>query len=138
MGLKYWHVCENVISEMLKTGNVHTVKGYELITDEDYDEQTRWSDFNVAIPILFNLYHGIELNLKGLIAASGGEVTRSHKLSELKAQLQERCDSKALISFFDGHVDLEKVPDILQEFFTENKITPDEYYLALRYPYVLV
>ena len=135
LGFKYWHVSENVIQEMLKTGNIHTVTGTEEISNELYDQTTRWSDFNVAIPVLFNFYHGIELNLKGLISAGGGDVPKTHRLTDLYELLKQHCDKAEILSFFHTHLHVDTQPDILRSFYDTNSISPDDYYIALKYPY---
>jgi hypothetical protein len=58
---KYLILVQNILNESIKIGNKH------FVTDGDYSENTRWSDFNIFIPTLFNFYHGLELLMKGLI-----------------------------------------------------------------------
>lgn len=38
---------------------------------QNYYQKTKWNDFNIGVPILFNFYHGLELCMKGLLQEIG-------------------------------------------------------------------
>ena len=62
----YFFLVRNVLEENVKQGNLHLVTLDKEISEEEYDEMTKWSDFNI-FPILFNFYHGLELLMKGFL-----------------------------------------------------------------------
>jgi hypothetical protein len=72
----------NSIEELEKQGNKNLLFFDGNLSEDEswlkYDQQTNWNDNNIAIPVLFNFYHGIELVLKGLILKCGGEIQKGH------------------------------------------------------------
>ena len=68
----YFFLVRNVLEENVKQGNLHLVTLDKEISEEEYDEMTKWSDFNI-FPILFNFYHGLELLMKGFLPASDND-----------------------------------------------------------------
>ena len=100
---------------------------------DKYEELTRWNDFNIGVPILFNFYHGLELMLKGLILECGGNLeAKNHKLSNLLGKLKssESPPSDGVIQIFDKYVN--HGPFI--EFFNSNDSNIDNFYQLLKYP----
>jgi len=75
LGYNFLQLTINSIEELENQGNKNLLfLDGNLSEDESwlkYDQQTKWNDNNIAIPVLFNFYHGIELVLKGLILKSG-------------------------------------------------------------------
>ena len=69
---QFWNLVRESINEMEKINNVNLlISGYDSnISDaesfEIYEEKTKWNDFKIGVPVLFNYYHGLELLMKGL------------------------------------------------------------------------
>ena len=112
-----------------------------IITDADgeksnsdkYEQQTRWSDFNIGVPILFNFYHGLELMLKGLILEYGQSLeSKDHKLSQLLIKLKsgDSVPSDKIIQIFEKYVN----HGPFFEFFKSNDLNTDNFYELLKYP----
>ena len=101
---------------------------------EIYDEKTRWNDFKIGVPILFNYYHGLELLMKGLLQEIDVELqNKNHKLTEYYSEIHSHKDklSPQLIEV-TGHFLKEDNP--FENFFRENGGSVDDFYIMLRYP----
>jgi hypothetical protein len=101
---------------------------------ENYYQKTKWNDFNIGVPILFNFYHGLELCMKGLLQEVGIKPTnKTHKLNGYFKLIKE---NKSLfipeIITSIGKVLDENNP--FSEFFKSNNSNVDNYYQLLRYP----
>jgi hypothetical protein len=101
--------------------------------DKEYDEASYWSDHKLAIPLLFNLYHGIELILKGLLVLSEEE-SKNHNLSDLLETTKKEHVNADFICHIEKYLVKEKLPGILNNFFSDSGIEVDEWYQALKYP----
>lgn len=106
------------------------------ITEEEYEETTRWSDHAIIIPLLCNLLHGIELLVKGFLLVDPNEsIKKAHNIIDLcerfKKKYPEECH---LIQFFDKYTDTKSIPDFLKHFLTDNNLQLNEMYQAFRYP----
>jgi hypothetical protein len=138
IGLSYQflHLSREAIKEMELQGNRTTIISKadgESNNWEKYEELTRWNDFNIGVPILFNFYHGLELMLKGLILECGENLeAKDHKLSNLLGKLKssESPPSDGVIQIFDKYVN--QGPFI--EFFNSNDSNIDNFYQLLKYP----
>lgn len=139
--ISYWVMGErflrmaNVTSEQLVvTGNPWVVSSNEEISPDKYNEETKWSDHNIGIPILFNFYHGIELMLKGTILFCDNEYKhRTHKFTLLIQKLKEHLNED---SPFIKKIESYTVSpnSIIKNFLDTNQITIDNWYESLKYP----
>ena len=83
LAYQFWNLTRESVIEMEKLNNSSMiVSDFDPNqTDEEswteYEHKTRWNDFNIGIPILFNFYHGLELFMKGLLQEIG-------KLNDIK------------------------------------------------------
>ena len=140
---KYFQLTENCLTELSNNKNKHSVISdfIENETDEEsdakYKNATKWSDFRVIEPILFNFYHAIELLLKGILVLKNIEFEKKHnigKLYELTENNLVNCDQ--LLSILKKYcVQTKSNKCIIQEFFKLNNITPSKYYIILKYPF---
>lgn len=137
LGYNFLQLSINAIEEMNRQGNQTLIFSDSSLSDSDtwkeYDEKTKWADQNIAIPILFNFYHGIELILKGLIINCGGNLERkTHKLSSLCKALKETPDrpSQELLTHFNEIISGKG----FGLFFTQNKGSVDSFYELFKYP----
>ncbi len=137
LGIHYLIFIETVIDETVKQGNAHVLISNHHMTEDERHEKTRWSDINVMNPILFNLYHGLELIIKGLLFVHNKSVTPKHKLPDLHFQLskipndQFSTEAKSILSKYFNTVLL---PNFLRNFLLTNELKIDDLYAALRYP----
>jgi hypothetical protein len=140
LGYNFLQLTINSIEEMEKQGNHHTIlsKGHssEKESWDNYEEKTKWNDNNIALPVLFNFYHGIELIIKGLIL----------ELTSLK--LQKKHTLTILLSTFEKSENAleHNLQTVLKEIlqydpngiFKRNDTSIDRYHVLLRYPEIEV
>ncbi len=131
--IQYLHLVEVVSEETVKQGNCWAVVSSEEVSWEEYAQRTKWSDFEIAVPILFNFYHGIELLLKGFILAKG-ELRQVHKISELYKRFCEIFPDNPVVELLKPYIRKIDPSSILGGFLSSNGISIDEYYQALKYP----
>lgn len=140
--LEFWQIAtsflrlaEGACDQLAKNSNVHVVisDAPRPITPSEYDAQTFWSDFWIAIPVLFNFFHGIELLLKGFLAVSS-RAPGHHRLADLLTEFEAAFPStdfgKTVASFVR---DIDPTTP-LGRFLAENAIKIDSWYEALKYP----
>ncbi|AUC82122.1 HEPN domain-containing protein [Lacinutrix sp. Bg11-31] len=142
LGLSYqfWTLTKESINEMKKQGNKKLIMSLydQNQTDEEfyefYYQKTKWNDFNIGVPILFNFYHGLELCMKGLLQEIGKLPTKkTHGLTGYYNIIQKNETEfipEILISL--GKV-LNK-DNTFSDFFESNNSNVDNYYQLLRYP----
>ena len=134
---QYLHLVEAVTDEILKQGNLQVVISDHQITEAEFYESTKWSDYNIAEPILFNLYHGIELILKGYLKSINADISQyGHKIDNLFSAFSTNFNTNtALITLLKNYIgDTYDLMEPLKSFFIENNISVSQYYDALRYP----
>lgn len=104
------------------------------ITEEYYNEQTKYSDFNIIIPILFNYYHGLELIIKAALEQIGKLEKDRHNIENLIKKLKEEYkEDERFINYVVEKID--KPIQIVTKFQTDNnQINGFSVYEALRYP----
>jgi hypothetical protein len=107
-------------------------------TDEEswakYEEKTRWNDFNIGVPVLFNYYHGLELFMKGLLQEIGKLPNKSsHKITDyLKVIENNESDfTEELVEIIQVFI---RDDNPFDEFFSSNYGSVNQFYLMLRYP----
>ncbi|GAU09754.1 hypothetical protein [Desulfoplanes formicivorans] len=70
-GIQYINLTQSVSRKIVEKNNANFMISDEEFIGDDFFEATRWSDYRLSIPLIFNLYHGLELLLKGFLYASG-------------------------------------------------------------------
>ena len=69
--MHYLSLSENIAHETVRQGDTRflicDIQDIPEDSEARYFDKTKWSDFNVGIPILFVAYHGFELLLKGFL-----------------------------------------------------------------------
>lgn len=136
---EYLMLVENIARETIVQGNTWFItKRWQdgPVTEKEYHEGTKWSDHTIIIPMLFNLYHGIELLVKGfLLARSQTEVKPTHTVQHLCRQFYNAYPGeRELNSFLRKYTEEANLPAILGDFLRDNAMTFDDLYQALRYP----
>lgn len=132
LAMHYHHLARSVL-EKIGESNPHIVVGTKGTIDR-YDEITKWSDFRILIPTLFLFYHGLELQLKGLLAFHNN-INTTHSLQELLLAIKnEKIFPEEIVTAAERHIDKEKISPFLKSFVTTNNLSVDDLYMALRYP----
>lgn len=100
----------------------------------NYDHKTRWNDFKIGVPLLFNYYHGLELLMKGLLQETNNLPPKNtHKLSDYYELIKtnQHAYSVKLVDLI-GQFITESNP--FKDFFLCNGGDVNDFYLMLRYP----
>lgn len=135
IGIQYLHLVQTVANKMIQQGNKHIILSDEEISLEQYAYQTKWSDFNLIVPLLFNFYHGVEVLLKGFLVAKETLGKKSnHNLTDLLTKFGESFPNHNLNILFARYVDKGQLPEPLASFCLDSSISIDDYYQALKYP----
>lgn len=132
----YLLLVKNVLKETIKQGNTWVVLGDKEITEKIYINKTKWSDFNIIIPILFNFYHGLELLMKGLLSLIDNyELKNSHDIKEILEDFRSNyIKNMEIINILNKYIDSNSMPKIFSECLKENNISINKFYIFLKYP----
>ena len=137
---QFWNLVRESINEMEKIKNVSLlISGHDSnISDSEsweiYEEKTKWNDFKIGVPVLFNYYHGLELLMKGLLQEINVEPRKkNHKLTEYYAQIIVH-ESKFTPEIINTLGQFLKKNNRFEKFFTDNGGSVDDFYIMLRYP----
>ena len=132
--IHYLLLAESVFFETKQQGNKHIVISDTFITN--YEEKTKWSDFNVIFPSLFVFYHGLELLMKGLLTLLENDPETNHRISILFSSLQNNSEIEPelrdKLQKYISTEEIDKTP--LGEWLQKNKLSIDNLYERLRYP----
>lgn len=136
LSIRYLCLAQNISGENVKQGNLHVLLGDKEITEREYEEKTKWSDFNISIPSLFNFYHGLELLLKGFLSLRDDyNVKPSHRIEKLFEEFKKRYNKEQkIISILEKYLKIGLLPGILADCLKKNNIQIDDFYEFLRYP----
>jgi len=133
VGGQYLHLAKTVANETVGQGNAHAVVSDHELSLSEYDEQAKWSDHNLVIPMLFNFYHGLEVTMKGFICARDPAIKPSHKVSKLLEAFEVEYGITELSEVVSKYVVTERLPDLLANFLSTSDISIDDYYQSLKY-----
>lgn len=134
---QYLTLVENVARETVSQGNSWLIISDFVLEKDEYEKKTRWSDFSIIIPLLFNLLHGIELLIKGFILIDPVEnkVKKEHNIHSLCDRFKAKYpEQKILNCFFNKYTNRNFMPELLQRFLADNKLDAEKIYQELRYP----
>lgn len=134
---QYLILVQNVSRETVSQGNLwYMARDFKKGPITDYNEATRWSDHTIIIPLLFNLFHGIELLTKGFILVDPAEtLKKKHNIDDLCGRFRKKYPNETiLIRFFEKYTSKPNLPPLLQQFLNDNNLKAQELYQALRYP----
>ena len=142
--LSYWEVAfqyldlsENVSRLIAESGNKWCViqDGFdEEAMLENYRESTKWTDYNMGIPVLFNFYHGIELLLKGFVITIDPKINTKHSIATNLEFVKKHHPEATFFPHIELYIHEHKLPHILKEFIQETSSTMDDWYQAFKYP----
>ncbi|SFG51943.1 hypothetical protein [Neptunomonas qingdaonensis] len=131
----YMNLVQASLTETVSSENMWTVVSDEELSIERYNEITRWSDFNIAVPIFYNFYHALELLLKGFVLYDhpNKKPKLNHDIEQLLRDFNKSySDHARLASLFKKYITPNE--GLLKEFFVSNKSSAKGYYEVLRYP----
>ncbi len=133
---QYLMLVENASREIVAHDNTWTMIRDFDISEQEYEEATRWSDHTIIIPLLFNLHHGIELLIKGFLLTDPREdIKKTHDIIDLCSRFYHLFpDETVLNDFFRKYTCEHAMPEILKQFLLDNRIDVRSLYQALRYP----
>ncbi|WP_148232104.1 hypothetical protein [Maribacter sp. HTCC2170] len=141
MAYQFWNLTREAIVEMKKLENKTMVfSNYDPNQTEDesrltYKDKTKWNDFNVGVPILFNFYHGLELFMKGLLQEVGKltPTQKNHKITEILSRIKENESlfTSEIIDLLEYYIGTNNPFHL---FFEANEGNVDDFYIFLRYP----
>lgn len=134
IGIQYIHLVESVTTETIKQGNKYIVVLDGTATQKEFNEEIKWSDMNLVIPLLFNFYHGVEVILKGFLLSQEKELEKIHKLSGLLNDFNILFPNHRLGGLLSRYIITEQLPEPLASFCSASSISIDNYYEALKYP----
>lgn len=135
--ISFWKIGEQFLrlSNVAAKNLVANNNPYLTLTDsiEESEQEMEWSDHNIAIPLLFNFYHGIELMLKGFLAFNEVQC-RNHKFSNLIRDFERDLGSNDFLDLVKKHTIKLNKKSFISDFNTENSINIDDWYQSLKYP----
>lgn len=136
ISIQYFHLVQHVSNKIAEQGNAWGIISDSVVSDIEFDEMTKWSDYRLATPLLFNLYHGIELMLKGFAAptTTSSSPKPTHRLSVLASEFNANHQNEDISNFLSKYLEIDKIPDPIRQFLVDSNITADQYYQALKYP----
>ena len=134
LGHQFLNSSKVLLEKLVENDNRQVVISNFEITEEYYNEQTKYSDFNIIIPILFNYYHGLELIIKAALEQVGKLKKDRHNMEDLIKRLKE--EYKEDENFINCIIEkIDKPIQIVNKFQTDNnRINGFSVYEALRYP----
>jgi len=136
LSLKHLSLVKNVLEENVKQGNLHLIIDDKEFSEKEYDQETRWSDFNI-FPILFNFYHGLELLMKGfLILIDNYKVKPRHDFKKLLNDFKLYYPSqKEIFNILAKYLEPDYMPELLSKWLEENKMDITQLHELLEYPF---
>lgn len=132
---QYFHLVKMVLGETIEQGNNWIITSDSTEIDwKEYENKTTWSDFNLIMPVLFSLYHGLELSMKAVLAINDRNVT-GHKLITLYTEVKNQPGvPNNISSILSKYIEVEKSDSFLSDFLKTNECSIDDYYDFLKYP----
>jgi len=130
---QYVQASMNLLDGMINTGNRKIAISDHEMSDDEVNEQLRYSSQSIILPALFCLYQGIELILKGFVSYKSDHKP-THSFEKLLTQFLTHYDTECALSelFFK----LIKSPvEFIAQYKDTNKIKDmGSLYNTLRYP----
>lgn len=132
----YLRTSKLIMNETIKYENKWVVVSDSSISLEEYEERTKWSDFNTLIPAIFLLLHGYELLLKGVCLKSGIDIKTNHKLDYMIRNLENmNIIDKEFITLLKKYVGDSPSNVLINNFLDiNNNITAKDIHVNIRYP----
>ena len=97
LGHQFLNSSKVLLEKLVENDNRQVVISNFEITEEYYNEQTKYSDFNIIIPILFNYYHGLELIIKAALEQVGKLEKDIHNIEDLIKKLKKNIKKMKIL-----------------------------------------
>ncbi len=139
LAFNFWNLVTNSINEMEKQGNLTQITRNFIENESEeeslriFREKTKWNDNNIAIPLLFNFYHGIELYMKGLFDLLEIKLeNKNHKIREYLVIIQEKDEiSNGIKDSLNKYIyEIKEIND----FLSSNNSKIDDFVHFFKYP----
>jgi hypothetical protein len=143
LGLKFLHLTRVTTEQVVKNRNRTVATWWGDKTPEaeaaELDRQTEWSDARLVEPLLFNLFTGLELLLKGFVLFKQTEHLKlDHALTGLLMSFRSMYPTEEeLTGVLERYIEIAAMPALLRDFLAANAATVDRYHQLFRYPYDL-
>jgi len=137
LGSKYLNLVHNVLSECIKSGNLHVFSSNSPLDWNEYFQKTKWSDFIIIEPVLFNFYQGLELTLKGLLLLTNQtRIEPKHELTALFERVNQVNEiPKEIKEVIKEHMTIDENNNpLVYGFLSTNNKSINHLYESLRYP----
>lgn len=137
LGGKFLKSARYQAKQIAASGNPGLVVSDHSFSDSEYAQHTEANDYNLAIPTIYNFYHGLELFLKGALSADGSLIKKNHDLDNLFKEFKKiYLKESNLVNLLEGVLSVPAMPenDSIRKFCERNKLSPAKFYEALRYP----
>jgi hypothetical protein len=136
ISFQFFSLVQNSLKETISHGNDWILTSDDEIDFEQYAQETKWSDHQIIIPLLFNFYHGLELFLKSLLQFDPTfKLKAQHSIESLSARfIKDNPSERELCNFLKKYTHLGELPEMLKKFLTTNNLTINKLYESLRYP----
>lgn len=138
--LSYWTLAAQFLRlahescvEIINTGNKFVVISHESISASEFNQAVRWSDHSVGTGVLFSYFHGIELILKGFLAAIGVK-SPHHRLTDLLKDFENHFPDTELGQAISNALPIAGEDSPMGRFLASNSIHIDDWFEALKYP----
>lgn len=142
---QYIRIVINTLEMAIKHENPSVIVSDIYITEQAFDDKTKYCDYRIIYPLLFLFYHWMELVLKGFLIVLAKENPETkiidiekiahHNVIKLLKQFKENySNEKDIINFFEKYTEKNKMPSFLKVFFNENKLSVINYHNFFRYP----
>lgn len=135
-GESYLHTSKLLLDKICENKNEWIVISDKEIQWSEYERRTAYSDFNILVPTLFNLYHGLELLIKGMISLYDEDFDTIHLLDKLFKKLKSLDQSgNEYISILSKYVEMPLGIIFLKDYVQDEEIgSVNELYMSFRYP----
>ena len=133
LGSQFLRLTETACAEIASRHNPHFVISNQPLSPSTYDDMVRWSDHTVGTAVLFNFFHGIELVIKGFLAANGSQQNH-HRLTELLGTFDNLLPNTELSKLLGWAFPAPSRDTPITRFLATNGIKIDDWFQALKYP----
>ena len=134
VGHQFLNSSQLLIENLVSHKNKNVIISDHELTDDEFDDKTKYCDYNIIIPILYNYYHGIELIMKAALEQVGQLKKVRHDIKKLsddikKAYSNDSGFARIITDIIDNPINI-----VVTFEGVNQKITDFTIYEALRYP----
>ena len=133
LSLMYFDLCKNICQEMKGPKGKSTVGYWENEKKLDIREETKWAPIRVAIPLLFNFYHAVEIFMKGAILCRENSVHLSHDFNKLFEGYKSAYPEENELAYVLG-IYINPQQGMICDWMNKNGLSTEDFYKYIRYP----